>query len=65
MDELSWTKELDDYNFCLLEKGKVTQSELIFEDPEEMFTFMNVCLRNGIEFSVNKYHEAVAIDAEE
>ena len=67
MDELSWTKELDDYNFCLLENGKVTQSELIFEDPEEMFAFMKVCWRNGIEFSVNKYHEPVPVteDAEE
>ena len=65
MDEFSWTKELDEYNFCLLEDGKVTQSELIFEDLEEMFTFMKVCMRNGMEFSVNKYHEAVAVDAEE
>ena len=65
MDEFNWTKELDEYNFCLLEDGKVTQCELIFEDLEEMFTFMKVCMRNGMEFSVNKYHEAVAVDAEE
>lgn len=65
MDELSWTKELDEYNFCLHEDGNVTQTELIFEDPEEMFTFIRVCLRNGIEFSVNKYHEVVVVDAEE
>lgn len=65
MDEFSWTKELDEYNFCLLEDGKVTQSELIFEDLEEMFTFMKVCMRNSMEFSVNKYHEDVVVDAEE
>ena len=63
MGELSW--KLDEYNFCLIEDGKITQSDMIFEDPEEMFAFMKVCLRNGIEFSINKYHEAVAVDAKE
>ena len=67
MDEFGWIKEFENYDFCLIENGKVTHPEMIFEDPEEMFAFMKVCWRNGIEFSVNKYHEPVPVteDAEE
>ena len=44
MDGFGWAEEFGEYDFCLCENGKVTHSEMIFEDPEEMFTFMNVCL---------------------
>lgn len=59
--------ELNEYNFCLLNKGDVIESEIDFESPSEMFTFMNVCLRNGIEFSIGKYCDPIPVieDAEE
>lgn len=67
MDELSWIKELDEYNFCLHKNGEIIENEMIFESPEELFSFMKVCLRNGVEFSIEKYHEPVPVteDAEE
>ena len=58
---------LNDYDFCLLHDDKIIASELEFDGPSEMYVFMNICLRNHIEFSINKYKDLVLVteDAEE